>query len=255
MEAFVGQLQREGGVVAGAFCLVHVRDVADSVVPLSRTLPVDAVARTSRSCVRRPGRGCSTLSYMTLRSMPTPTTGAPVMVGGRGSARRWIVPYTTWRPTPSTTTGATTIRDGTLLAPEPPGQRRRRRSGGGEGRSGTCQTLPAAPPLDDLNELGVGINPAPVATLVSPRCLRCRVRNHWPTRVVAGDLAARSGSPARRDAARGACAWVSSVELVSTAQPGGRVGAGTDRRDRNRARGCLDWLEAVFASTGADPAN
>ena len=43
VEAFVGQLGREGASVAGVFCLLDMRDVADSVVPLARTLPIHAV--------------------------------------------------------------------------------------------------------------------------------------------------------------------------------------------------------------------
>jgi orotate phosphoribosyltransferase len=43
VEAFVGQLRREGASVTGVFCLVDMRDVAESVVPLVRTLPIHAI--------------------------------------------------------------------------------------------------------------------------------------------------------------------------------------------------------------------
>ena len=43
IEGFVGQLQHELASVAGVFSLVDMRDVTDSVVPLARTLPIEAV--------------------------------------------------------------------------------------------------------------------------------------------------------------------------------------------------------------------
>ena len=43
VEAFVAELERESAMVAGCFCLVDMRDVADSVVPLVRTLPIQAI--------------------------------------------------------------------------------------------------------------------------------------------------------------------------------------------------------------------
>ena len=44
VEALVGQLRREHASVAGVFCLVDMRDVAESVIPLARTLPIGAIA-------------------------------------------------------------------------------------------------------------------------------------------------------------------------------------------------------------------
>jgi orotate phosphoribosyltransferase len=43
VETFVDQLRRERATVAGVFCLIDMRDVADSVVPLARTLPLRAI--------------------------------------------------------------------------------------------------------------------------------------------------------------------------------------------------------------------
>jgi orotate phosphoribosyltransferase len=44
VEGFVGQLSRERASVQGVFCLVDMRDVADSVVPLLQTLPIHPIA-------------------------------------------------------------------------------------------------------------------------------------------------------------------------------------------------------------------
>ncbi|MFF0267707.1 orotate phosphoribosyltransferase [Kribbella sp. NPDC004536] len=44
VEAFTRELQEEGAIVAGVFTVVDMRDVADSVTPTARHLPIESVA-------------------------------------------------------------------------------------------------------------------------------------------------------------------------------------------------------------------
>jgi orotate phosphoribosyltransferase len=44
LEAFADELQSEGAILAGAFTLVDMRDVAASVTPTAATLPIESVA-------------------------------------------------------------------------------------------------------------------------------------------------------------------------------------------------------------------
>lgn len=44
VEAFAGQLQKEGAILAGVFTLVDMRDVAASVSPVAAALPIESVA-------------------------------------------------------------------------------------------------------------------------------------------------------------------------------------------------------------------
>jgi orotate phosphoribosyltransferase len=43
LEAFADELQAEGAILVGAFTLVDMRDVADSVSPTAATLPIESV--------------------------------------------------------------------------------------------------------------------------------------------------------------------------------------------------------------------
>ena len=43
IEAFSGQLRREGASVVGVFCLVDIRDVAGSVTQAARSLPIESI--------------------------------------------------------------------------------------------------------------------------------------------------------------------------------------------------------------------
>ena len=44
LEAFADELQSEGAILVGVFTLVDMRDVATSVVPIAKTLPIESVA-------------------------------------------------------------------------------------------------------------------------------------------------------------------------------------------------------------------
>jgi orotate phosphoribosyltransferase len=44
LEAFVDELRNERATVIGAFCLVDMRDVADSVSPVAAALPIESIA-------------------------------------------------------------------------------------------------------------------------------------------------------------------------------------------------------------------
>jgi orotate phosphoribosyltransferase len=44
LEAFADELQSEGAILVGAFTLVDMRDVAATVAPIAKTLPIEAVA-------------------------------------------------------------------------------------------------------------------------------------------------------------------------------------------------------------------
>ena len=44
LEAFADELQAEGAILVGAFTIVDMRDVADSVTPTAATLPIESVA-------------------------------------------------------------------------------------------------------------------------------------------------------------------------------------------------------------------
>lgn len=44
LEAFADELQSEGAILVGVFTLIDMRDVATSVVPIAKTLPIESVA-------------------------------------------------------------------------------------------------------------------------------------------------------------------------------------------------------------------
>ncbi|WP_329476596.1 phosphoribosyltransferase family protein [Kribbella sp. NBC_01484] len=44
LEAFADELQSEGAILAGVFTLVDMRDVATSVAPIAKTLPIESIA-------------------------------------------------------------------------------------------------------------------------------------------------------------------------------------------------------------------
>ncbi|WP_371402826.1 phosphoribosyltransferase family protein [Kribbella sp. NBC_00662] len=44
LEAFADELQSEGAILVGAFTLVDMRDVATSIAPIARALPIEAIA-------------------------------------------------------------------------------------------------------------------------------------------------------------------------------------------------------------------